>query len=741
MPDKASVVLDHTGQEIGKLFLTRRVIVRLDSLPKHVPDAFIAMEDKRFWKHNGVDWTRVFGAAYRTIRELGITEGSSTITMQLARNVFPEHLPANQRTLWRKIGEARVARSIEKKYTKQQILELYLNQIYFGHGAYGIEGAAEEYFGKPASKLSLSEAATLAALPRAPSKLNPRSNRELALKGRGIVLARMEEQGMISAQEAEEAGKARLRLRRGVLKSNESAPYFVDAIRRQLEEQLGDVIYSDGYTIETTLDLPTQRIAEEELRKQMTAIESGAYGTFRHTSYAYAMRDTTETPEGTPYLQAAVVFMDPQTGDVRALIGGRDYLDSQFNRATQAQRQVGSAFKPFVYTAAVAAGYPPTYRLIDQPIRLAMDRRRYWEPKNYDGRYLGGVTMRQALAGSRNVPTVRLAMEVGVDQVVSMAHQAGLRGNIPSVPSVVLGTAEATPLDLTTAFATFATLGSHPEPRLVMRVLDSQGQVVWAQEPSSTTSLDPAVSFIVTSMLKDVVDRGTGTGVRAAGFRGVAAGKTGTTNDAADIWFVGFTPRIVGTIWLGFDKRSTVVRGASGGELAAPIWGRIMARLNESNVDWAMPGGVEIRNVDDMGNVYAENCPLLGPTHEEYFLSGTAPVATCYADPGYMYYDSLGYPVDTLMMHDEWWQRLRRRLLGRDTIKTEPVDTMPTLLGDTLQRDTARPRPDTVRPWITDTTRKPPRDTLRKPPRDTLLGDTLRKPPRDTTRRDTLFWR
>ena len=226
MPDRASVVLDHNGQEIGKLFLTRRVVTRLDSLPKHVPDAFIAMEDKRFWKHHGVDWTRVFGAAYKNIRELGITEGSSTITMQLARNVFPEHLPANQRKFWRKIGEARVARSIEKEYSKEQILELYLNQIYFGHGAYGIEAASEEYFGKPASKLTLSEAATLAALPRAPSKLNPRSNRDLAMKGREIVLARMQDQGLISAEEAEQAGKARLRLRRGVLKTNESAPLF-----------------------------------------------------------------------------------------------------------------------------------------------------------------------------------------------------------------------------------------------------------------------------------------------------------------------------------------------------------------------------------------------------------------------------------------------------------------------------------------------------------------------------------
>jgi membrane peptidoglycan carboxypeptidase len=330
-----------------------------------------------------------------------------------------------------------------------------------------------------------------------------------------------------------------------------------------------------------------------------------------------------------------------------------------------------------------------------------------------------------------------------------MAQQIGLGGHIPHVPSVVLGTAETTPLDVTSAFATFATLGSHPMPRLVTRVLDSQGQVVWSQEPSSTGALDPAVAFIVTSMLKDVVDHGTATAVRAAGFRGVAAGKTGTTNDAADIWFVGYTPRVVGTIWLGFDKRSTVVRGATGGELAAPIWGRIMARLDESNVDWAVPSGVETRMVDDMGNVYAENCPLLGPTHEDYFLAGTAPLATCYADPGYMYMDTMGYPVDTLLLNDEWWRRLRRRFLrDRDTMYIDTVTPVPPV-RDTLRRDTIKLRPDTARPWITDTTRKPPRDTVRrdtlpKPPPDTVRRDTLPNPPRDTTQRDTLFgaeWR
>ena len=754
MPDQASVILDHEGQEVSKLYLTQRVVVGVDSLPEHVPNAFIAMEDKRFYKHGGVDWRRVFGAAYRNIKELGIEEGSSTITMQLARNAFPEDLPANQKTIWRKMAEARVAKKIENTFSKEEILELYLNQIYFGNGAYGIQAAAQEYFGKPAMKLTLSEAATLAALPRAPSRLNPRRNRELALKGRAIVLDRMLEQQLIDPEQAKQARNAKLRLRRGQMKSYERAAYFVEAVRNILEEQLGNAIYSEGYTIHTTLDLKTQLALEEEIRRQLSAVESGAYGRYRHTTYAYAKQDTArDDAEGTPYLQAAGVFMDPRTGDVRALVGGRDFDDSQYNRATMSSRQVGSAFKPFVYAAAVAAGFPPSHRLMDRPLRLVLDRRNTWEPKNYDGRFAGTVTMRQALMQSRNVPTVRLAMEVGLDRVVNMAQQIGLEGRIPNVPSVVLGSAETTPLKLTSAFATFATLGNRPQAKLITRVEDRNGRIVWGQETQSTHALDAPVAFIVTNMLKDVVDRGTATAVRGVGFTGVAAGKTGTTNDAADVWFVGYTPRIVGTIWIGFDKRKTVLRGATGGELAAPIWGRVMARAGERTGDWMMPAGVEMLQVDEYGNVLGSNCAPTGVTRPEYFLSGSAPVASCYTDPyvynDSMYGDSLGYPVDTLST-DSWLARMRARLFGTrvDTTTVPPVaevtadtvvrDTGPPLLGRIIRRDSIPQRApirvniDSLRraPVTRDTTRKPPPDTTKpKPPPDT----TKPKPPPDTT--------
>jgi penicillin-binding protein 1A len=631
VPDRASVLRDRTGAEIGRLFMMQRDMVRLQELPNWVPQAFVAMEDKRFWKHHGVDWIRVFGAAYRNIKELGIEEGSSTITMQVARNVFPERLPASQRTIWRKFAEARVARLIEENYTKNQILELYLNQIYFGNGAYGIQAAADEYFGKPASRLTLAEAATLAALPRAPSRLNPRTNPALALKGRKVVLNLMAAQGVITAAQKAKAAQETLSLRRGVPKTNAKAPYFVDAVRRQMEDELGDVIYTSGYTIETTLDLKMQRIADEELRRQILAIESGRYGRFQHPTYDHVLEDTLTGADGTSYLQAAVVFMDPKTGDVRALIGGRDYIDSQFNRALRAKRQPGSTFKPIVFAAAVADGYLPSTQIVDQPMRLALGGGRKWSPRNEDGIYAGTVTMRQALAVSSNVATVRLAMKVGLNRIVAMAHRVGWNGRIPQVPSIVLGSVEQTPLDVTSAYATFATLGIHPETRFVTRVLNSKGKVVWRNRPETNRVLDASVAFVVTNMLKDVIDRGTAKSVRAVGYQGVAAGKTGTSNDAADVWFVGYTPDVVGTIWLGFDKRTSIVPGGKAGELAAPIWGRVMARLGGQSGDWTAPSGVESRLMDDDGNVYANNCQSSAELHPEYFLEGTAPKVTCAA--------------------------------------------------------------------------------------------------------------
>ena len=746
MPDQASVVLDRNGTEIAKLFVTQRISVPMDSIKKETQNAFVAIEDQRFWSHGGVDWKRVAGALIKNVKSGGIEEGSSTITMQLARNIFPNQLPASQKTVWRKLGEARVARQIEGRYSKEQILQLYLNQIYFGHGAYGIESAAQEYFGKHAIDMTLAESATLAALPRAPSKLNPRSDPKASLKGRKLVLERMTAQGFITREQADEAAEKKLKLRSRVTKSQDKAPYFVAAVRRLLEDQLGDAIYTQGYTIQTTLDLKMQGVLEQEISKQLAAVESGAFGAFRHPTLASSRKDSTSSgEEGTPYLQGAGIIMDARTGDVLALMGGRDYDDSEFDRATQAKRQPGSAFKPFVYAAALESGIPPTHRLLDRPLRYVVGRGQVWEPGNYDGTFAGAVTLRQALFQSRNVPTVRLSTEVGLPRIQRLAENMGM-GHIPSNPSVVLGTFEVTPMQITEAYGAFATLGQRPEARFIQEVKDRQGGIVWSQSPQTDRVIDPAVAFLTTNILQDVVDRGTGTAVRAAGFRGPAAGKTGTTQDAADVWFVGFTPQLVGTVWMGFDRRTTIVRGASGGVIVAPVWGRIMSRVAGASANWAPPSGVEMVTVDDVGDVVGQGCPVHGSTRNEYFLNGTAPQNICYGADFYAYSDSLnGY--DQLQAQDPgWWDRIRDKYLNNgDTMAMAlplPVQTDPIVELDTAamrrQRDSIRlgtpigkpvpslptpttlPRPDSLPKR--DSVKPKPDTTVRVPP---IPPDTL----------------
>ena len=624
----ATVIKDRTGKEFARIPPLQHIKISIDSIPAYVPAAFVAMEDQRFWQHHGIDWRRVAGAAYHNIRELSIAQGSSTITMQLARNVFPDRLPASQRTITRKFEEARVAQMIENKYSKRRILEMYLNEIYFGRGAYGVEAASREYFGKHASELTLDEAALLAGLPRAPTLLNPRSNLDWARKGRRAVLKRMAAQHRITSAQATAAAQAPVRLRRRASIPDASAPYFIQAVRQLLEDSLSESVDRFGYTVETTLDSKLQQIAEEEVSRQLAAVESGAFGSFVHPAYTGATRDSLVSANGTDYLQAALVFMDPRTGDVRALIGGRDYHDSQFNRAFNANRQMASTFKPFVYAAAIAAGYPPSLRLSDQPLRMTVGGK-VWSPENDDGKYHDIVTMRQALAASSNVATVRLATMVGLDRVIQQAKRIGMGGPFPSVPSVVLGAVEATPLELTTAYATFATLGKQPQPRLVTRVLDAHGKVLWQQQAVTRAALEPSVAFVVNEMLKDAIDSGTAMPLRDAGYHGVVAGKTGTSNGPADLWFVGYTPEIVGTIWIGFDQRKTIVPDVESGAIAAPIWGRIMARFGVAASDWKVPVGVIARRVDGSGRALAERCATT-PSRAEYFLTRTAPAPGCW---------------------------------------------------------------------------------------------------------------
>jgi penicillin-binding protein 1A len=395
-----------------------------------------------------------------------------------------------------------------------------------------------------------------------------------------------------------------------------------------------------------------------------------------------------------------------------------------------ARRQPGSAFKPFVYATAFDQGYAPTHRLYDRPLRLVLDRRNVWEPKNYDGSYSDVVTMREALAQSKNVPTVRLATEIGISRIIDTAHRMGLNGRIPAVPSVVLGSAEVTPIEMTSAFAAFANLGDRPEPRFVTKVVDRNNNVVWASQPVRERVIDPATAFMTVSLMQDVLDRGTATSVRAVGYTQPAAGKTGTTNDAADIWFIGFTPNIVGTIWMGFDARKTIVPRATGGELAAPVWARVMRRTNQRSQGWAPPPGVEMRMVDQYGNLLADNCPVIGEQRREYFLEGSAPITSCYTGSTYGYLDSASFYGDSVIRapidpeeEERWWARIRSRIFGRDNTE-RPIDEPRPATPDTL---IGKPAPKPVQPAPQP---QPQPTPLPPPPPPT---DTLPPPKPDTT--------
>src|SRR6266550_8604286 len=433
-PRQTSKLYAADGRFIAELGLERRTLVKLDEIPKTVQQAFVITEDKRFYSHAGVDWYRVFGALARDILAQHWDQGFSTITMQLARNVFPERI-TREKTLVRKLREAKVARAIEAKYDKKKILELYLNQISLGNGAFGVEVAAQRYFGKSVRDLNIAEAATLAALPKAPERYNPRKHPDRAIQRRNTVIGLMREQGAISEADASVARAYPLQLA-SKAESGDVAPYFVEWIRQQLDEQFGKQLYEQGLKVFTTLDLDMQSAAERALERQLRLIEGGRYGRFNHESYEhYVARSLagTEMGENSPYLQGAFVALDPRNGAVLAMVGGRDFYDSKFNRATQAMRQPGSAFKPIVYATAVQNGRPASYIVNDSPlvVPLGGGSGRDWAPKNFDGQFLGPMPMRRGLYDSRNIVAIRVGMELGEQAVINEARNFGITTPIP----------------------------------------------------------------------------------------------------------------------------------------------------------------------------------------------------------------------------------------------------------------------------------------------------------------------
>ena len=633
-PQMASKVYAMDDRLITELGYERRTVIPLQEMPTYLRQAFIAIEDKHFYQHHGIDYSRILGALKADILSRSFSQGFSTITMQLARNVFQDRL-TREKTLVRKLREVRVAMELERTYSKDRILELYLNQINL-YGAYGVESAAQRYFGKSARDLSVPEAALLAALPKGPGFYNPRRHPARAVQRRNLVLDLMREQGYLTAAQAEEAKAYPLALSARA-DYGDVAPYFVEWVREQLDRVFGRDLYEKGYRIYTTLDLDMQQAGERNLEQQLEAIESGGYGRFPHKTYAqYAAANTgneTEEQTSTPYLQGAMVAMDT-SGAVRALVGGRDFDDSKFNRATQAERQPGSTFKLFVYSAAIRAGHSPEELLPDSAISLPMSDGTIWEPHNFEEEdFKGLITLRRALALSINLVAIRLGMELGVDAVVSEAQRYGISTQVPAVPSMFIGSASVIPLEMVSAYTAPATLGVRAAPFAVIRVEDADGKVLWQQQPRRERVMSTDDAYVLNDMLRDVLRYGTGAGaVKRSGFDVPVAGKSGTTNDYTDVWFIGYTHELVAGFWMGFDTPQTIKSNAQGGLLVAPAWANFMKEVYERRppaADWERPTGMVQREIDvTSGKLATPYCP---PTVRrwEVFAPDAVPTEFC----------------------------------------------------------------------------------------------------------------
>jgi penicillin-binding protein 1A len=710
-PRQTSKLYAVDGRFIAEIGLEKRTLVTLDRIPPLVRDAFLVTEDKRFYSHAGVDWIRVAGSIVANVTSGSWAEGFSTITMQLARNVFPERI-TREKTPLRKLKEAKVARAIEARYEKDKILELYLNQIDLGSGAHGVETAAQRYFGKSIGELNVPEAATLAALPKAPGRYNPRRFPDRAVQRRNTVIELMRRQGKISDADANLAKAYPLQLAERT-ESGDVGPYFVEWVRQALDRQFGKQLYEQGLRVFTTLDLDMQTAAERALERQLRAIEAGRHGPYRQTTYEQYLARAVQGDDraaNSPYLQGAFVALDPRTGAVRALVGGRDFDDSKFNRATQALRQPGSTFKPIVYAAAIQNARSPSYMLEDQPLDVPQAVGPSWTPQNYDRSFEGPVPMRRALYMSRNIPAIRMGMELGEGTVIEEAKRFGLTTPIPAYPSIHIGAAEVYPIELVAAYSAFATLGQRSAPFAILRVENTRGEILWAPDPVRVPVMSPEEAWLMVSMLKDVVQRGTAAGSVGSQIRVPSGGKTGTTNDGTDVWYVGFTADLVAGVWMGFDRPKRIKANAQGGQLAAPAWTAFMREVytrKPTPPDWPRPAGIVLRSVDrTTGLLATDYCPA-SVVVEDYFIAGTDPALDCTAHSPYGLYPDSGFAPYA----GEPYPPTRPLPSARDTIFRIPPP-------DTAGRRPATPRQPAGRPQR-DTSatifRPSPRDTAPRP--------------------------
>jgi penicillin-binding protein 1A len=670
-PSTITELYDDQDKVIGTFALQKRVVASYDDYPQVLRDALISIEDKDFYRHWGINVWRILGAAYRDVESAGKVQGGSTLTMQLARNLFL----SPDRSFHRKIQEVLLAIQIERRFTKPQIFTLYANQIYLGHGVYGFEAASQYYFSKPTRQLTLEEAALLAGLPKSPAYYSPINHPDRALKRRNLVINALLEDGKLTAPRAEAARNRPIQLK-VQHDPNSLAPYFMEDIRRYLENKYGtDQVHQGGLRVYTSLNMELQKRAnqavldglaayerrhgwkgqlenalalgmrideyqhpdwdeEPELNGYIHALVSGIsptsaaikFGRYTATitqaSAAWTKRKIPDIfsvgdivyvkllavlPDGKAMVsleqdsgaQGALIAIDNATGEIKAMVGGRDFNQSKFNRATQALRQVGSSFKPYVYTAAVDQGATPDDTIVDDPVTFRTASGPYI-PHNYDDRFEGTITLRRALAQSRNIPALKLADKLSIKTVIDYAHRFGITSTLPPYLPVALGAAEVTLYEQTSAFSVFPNDGVRVSPRYITKVTDYEGRVMEEDFPEVKDVVSSRTARVMTTMLREVVLHGTG--IAASSLKLPLAGKTGTTNDFTDAWFVGFSPAITCGVWMGYDEKKSLGARETGAHAALPIWMDFMkgalAGKDPGDFQPAPPISVTVQRVD-----------------------------------------------------------------------------------------------------------------------------------------------
>ena len=660
IPERSSVY-DMDGRIYSRLRGENRILIESGEISPSFRMALLAREDSRFYEHHGIDLFGIGRALLRDVAHMRVREGGSTITQQLARNSFA----LGGRNLSRKILEAFVALRIEASYSKAQILEFYANRIYFGSGVYGLETASQAYFGKSSADLSLSEAALLAGLIRSPNRYSPRTNMDGALAQRDDVLDRMAELKLISSSQASGAKKASVHLSSKHTAANQEN-YAMDAIYRDLQGIVSqDAIDSGGLRIYTSLDPELQRAAEQATDSLLTQVESKP--NYKHPKKSDFSEQSRVAEEQTTYLQGAVVAIDNRTGAIRALVGGRDYRDSKYNRALQANRQVGSIFKPFVYSAAYSRGMMPGTGIDDSPLRRGeVSAAPHWHPDNSDRENHGILPARNGLIFSRNTMTIRVGELATLDRVISIGEAAGFARSIPRLPAIYLGAFESDLKDVTAAYSAFAAHGQRKEPYLIERIDDADGKVIYQAHSSYKQVMSPAIAWMVAQTLRGVVELGTAASAKSLGLTRYAAGKTGTTDDYKDAWFAGFTNSLTCGVWVGFDQPQTIEEHGYGATLALPIWVKVIEKASRQKYpDAPFPAPeplVRTRLCSVSNRLATDACAAAGDSYEIMLPQSIVPTQSCPVHEGRQLGESSGAPQEQRGESEDFTGHLLRSL-------------------------------------------------------------------------------